>query len=83
MLRRTLRDCEKGHKSEKTLQLLLVSACGEHIEIFAIAAFENLSLDVFVLSFCLHVRSATCVSNKSLAGYRHFCFLKVTQHTVS
>lgn len=56
MLRKTLRDCEHGHKSQSgTLQLLPASARGEDIEIFAIAAFENLSLEVFVLLFCFHL----------------------------
>lgn len=47
--------------------MLLVSARGEDIEIFVIAAFENLSLDVFVLLFSLHLGF---VSDKSLTVYK-------------
>lgn len=60
----------------------LVSARGEDIEIFAIAAFENLSLDVFVLLFCLHLGFV----NVSLVRNRHLpntsCFIKVQHHGV-
>lgn len=75
--RRTLRDWEQGHKSpRRTLQLLLVSARGEDIEIFAIAPFETLSLDVFVLLFCLHMGFVNVsLSNKSLTAYKYL-FLK-------
>lgn len=46
----------QGHKSpRRTLQLLLVSMCSEDVGIFAIAAVETLSLDGFVLLFCLHM----------------------------
>lgn len=43
----------------------LVSARGEDIEIFAIAAFENVSLDVFVLLFCLHLGFVNVSCDKS------------------
>lgn len=84
VLRRTLRDSEQGHKSpRRTLQLLLVTARGEDIEIFAIASFENLSLDVFVLLFCLHSCFINVpLRNKSLAAYKDFCFLKLILNNV-
>lgn len=63
MLRRTLRDSEQGHKSpRRTLQLLLATARGEDIEIFAIASFENLSLDVFCVIVPLALMFYKCAS---------------------
>lgn len=53
--------------------MLFVSASGEAVEIFDIASFQNLSLDVFVLLFCLHLGFVNVsLSDKSRAAYKHF-----------
>ena len=82
--RSTPRDCKQGHKSQsRTLQLLLVSACCEDTEIFAIATFEKLALDVFVLLFCLHLGFAnmSLVINR-LPSYKLLGVLKVTHCSI-
>lgn len=71
MLKRILRDCEYRHKSQRrTLQLLPVSACGEDIEIFAIATLEDLSLDVIVVIILFTLGFFLCVfpSDKSVSA---------------
>lgn len=63
--------------------MLLVSACGKDIEIVAIASIETLSLEVFVLLFCLLLGFVNVsLSNKLSAAYKCFCFLKVIRNTV-
>ena len=63
--------------------MLPVSARGEDVQIFAIASFENLSLDVFVLLSCLNLGFVNVsLSDKSCAAYKCFCFLKVIHHNV-
>lgn len=55
MLKRALNDGEQEDKSPgRSLQLVFVSCCGEDIQIFAIAAVENLFLYMLVLLFSLH-----------------------------
>lgn len=80
---RTLQDWEWGHKScRRTPQLLPVSACGKDIEMFSIATTETLSLEVFVLLFCLLWGFVNVsLSNKLLAACTFSCFWKVNpQH---
>lgn len=80
---RTQQDWEWGHKScRRTPQLLPVSACGKDIEMFSIATTETLSLEVFVLLFCLLWGFVNVsLSNKLLAACKFSCFWKVNpQH---
>lgn len=52
-----------------------MSASVEDIEIFAIAALENLLLDVIVLLFCLHLGFVNVsLDDKLLAACKHLCF---------